>query len=679
MQFKRTNIEYSGRDKYGIAGNGTKFRKKSAIYGNMTHSAGVGGGFGPMPATGSTTGWTGPVVVDVDILTPISNIPATALTAVGYYVEVPINGFADNEDTQVWVGTFSGTSADNFGISGCITGLSVTQIIDNGTEEPKVKLKFTNELTQDSGELRIPVYVNHSTYMEAWSATSVNWSDMNVKQKVTPKVVTYSWNIKSAGGGTGYVLDLTNENTSVNCDSGGTIYQSSIEALACTAVMYYNATVFTGATFSISLSDTGATGVSINSSTGVLTFSNSFAFTGQTLAILVTATVDGTVEGQKTMTINKNFPSQNGDPAVSHWLVTSVNAVVVDVASACTPGSFTVTAMKQVGDNAPQVDNDVNIFWGYSPGQVNPTTKLIYNPATINTDDDVDYYVFALRQGNTTGGTIYAQQTVPLIREGSGPTIRGPIRWTSSLARRFSNGTGPQLSDREFIDVVRYGVHTYRCTTSYTQTSGSTWSSVSENWTLDDSYNFIASQVDLAQNEAIYIRPDNMIEFHNSQDGVVGRLTTSTMFYGASSYQNAPIKITNAGNIYGTNINSTNVTATGTIEGVTIKKNTGHQKNMIAMFAPYEMSINFVHDDADKDDFIQEIDGTWYVNGNAIVEAEVFQYLRLVDSDDEFHTDIVGNYILSNSSEPSEDEEYMLTGVVASDIVRQSNIIYITI
>lgn len=678
MQFKRTNIEYNGRDKYGIYGNGTKFRKKSSIYGNMTHAGGVGGGIGPMPVN-PNTGWTHQYELDVDVARPISNIPAAELSQVGYTVQVPITGFADNEETEVWVGTLNGTAANNFGISGCTTGLSATSITDQGTIEPKLNLKFTNEITQDSGELRIPIYINSSPYLQVWSATSEDWTSMSNKQKVTPKVVTYSWNIKSAGGGTGYILDLTNENTSVNCDSGGTIYQSSIEALACTAVMYYNATVFTGATFSISLSDTGATGVSINSSTGVLTFSNSFAFTGHTLAILVTATVDGTIEGQKTMTINKNFPSANGDPAVSHWIKVSSNAIVVDISSACTPASFTATAMKQVGDNAPVVDTDVNIFFGYSPGQLNPTRRLIYNPATINCDYEVDYYIFALRQENTSGGTIYAQQTVPLIREGSGPTIRGPIRWTSSLARRFCNGVGPQAGDREFIDVVRYGVHTYRCTTSYTQTTGSTWSSVSENWTLDDSYNFIASQVDLAQNEAIYIRPTNMIEFLNSQDSVVGRINTTTMFYGASSYQNAPIKMTNAGNIYGTNINSTNVTATGTIEGVTIKKSTGHQKNMIAMFAPYEMSINFVHDDADKDDFIQEIDGTWYVNGNAIVESDVFQYLRLVDREDEFHTDIVGNYILSNSSEPSEEEEYMLTGVVASDIVREPNIIYITI
>lgn len=667
MQFKRTNIPYNGRDKYTELGGGLKFKKVTKSYGTASGGFG-GGGIGPLPVTPPTAST---IEVGLEILN--TNIAYEDITADGYVVGIPIVGFADNDNTEVWVGGLS-SGQTNYSISGVCSGMSVS-VVNNGTIEPKLNVTFRNTMTQMSGELLIPVTVNNRTYLEAWSATTDNWAAMTEKKAFPQRILIYSWNIKTSGGGTGYVFDLSNENATVNADSNGNIYTASTATLACTATLYYNNIVETGATYAITA--TTATGVSINSTTGVLTFANNFTFTGYSCTIDITATVGGVVKGNKTMRITKVKDGADGTGGVSRWIVPSVNVTVLGIDSSVTPSVVTAVVMKQTSGNAPEVDTGTTIYYGYSPGQLNPTITMPGTGVTI--DPSVEYLVLALREGNVYNGTIYEQETIHMIAEGTGPTIRGPIRWRTQLARRFANGTGPQLSDREFIDVVRYGVHTYRCTTSYTQTSGSTWSSVSENWTLDDSYNFIASQVDLAQNEAIYIRPDNMIEFHNSQDGVVGRLTTSTMFYGASSYQNAPIKITNAGNIYGTNINSTNVTATGTIEGVTIKKNTGHQKNMIAMFAPYEMSINFVHDDADKDDFIQEIDGTWYVNGNAIVEAEVFQYLRLVDSEDEFHRDLAGNYILSNSYEPSEEEEYMLTGVVASDIVRESNIIYITI
>lgn len=663
MQFKRSNIEYSGRDKYGIAGNGTKFRKKSSIYGNMTY-AGGGGGIGPMPATGNTTGWTGPVVVDVDVLTPISNIPAAELTVSGYYVEVPINGFADNEGTQVWAGTLNGTATDNFGISGCTTGISVTQIIDNGTEEPKVRVKFTNELTQDSGELRIPVYVNHATYMQVWSATTEEWSTMVGKQKATPKVLTYCWNIKSAGGGSGYLLDLSNENASVNADVDGNIYSASTATLQCKATLYYNNIAATGVTYVASM-PVGTIGVTIGSD-GTLNFNTqTFAFTGLSTNITVTATKDD-VTMTKVMRITKIKDSSSGG-GVRRWIVPSVNVTVLSIDSSVTPSVVTATVMKQVSGNPPEVDNETTIFYGFSPGQLNPTITMPSTGVTIA--DTVEYLILALREGDVYSGTIYEQETIHMIAEGTGPTVRGPIMWRASLARRFSNGVGPQQQDRDFIDVVRYQAHSYKCINSYTQTAGSTWASVSENWQLDDSYNFVASDVDLEQNASIELRPGNDITFINANNTNTGYINNTTIMMGGTNPSTAPVYINNIGQA-----RMQSVTANGVVHSPLFESDFVEGKTVKAIMTPFQMQMMICTDD--KSTFDIDMDsGNWtFMEMDTEIPAAEFPYI--IECDRETDPNHAGWWAASDSDIPGEGSVRYF-GVVSSNVVRKPGIIYL--
>lgn len=659
MQFKRSNIEYNGRDKYGTPGGGNKFRKKSFIYGNATYSGGGGGGtIGPMPYTGNT-----PHTYEVDAGTylPISNIQASQITSTGITIQVPFYGFADGEDTQVWIGTTNGTAADNFGISGCTTGITATSITNNGTTEPVLNLKFTNELTLDSGELQIPILVNSSPYLEVFTGATT-WENMAVLKKVTPRVITYCWNIKSAGGGTGYIMDLSNENASVNADINGNIYTASTETLRCKATLYYNNIEATGVTYYVFM-PTGTTGVTI-SQNGTLNFNpQTFAFTGLSTSLTVTA-VKGDVSMQKVMRITKIKDSSSGG-GVRRWIVPSANATVLSIDSSVTPSVITATVMKQVSGNPPEVDNDTTIFYGFAPEHLAPTLTMPSTGVTIS--PSVEYLILVLREGDVYTGTIYEQETIHMIAEGTGPTIRGPISWRSSLARRFSNGIGPQQQDRDFIDVVRYQAHSYRCINSYTQTAGSTWASVSENWQLDDSYNFVASSIDLEQDAVIALKPTNQITFVNANNTTTGYINNTTIMMGGTNPLTAPVYINNSGQA-----RLQNVTANGVVQSPVFQSDLP-EGTVKAIMTPFKMQMMICTDDKSAIDIDQNT-GNWALLGmDTEIPASDFPYI--LECDRETDQDHVGWWVASDVDAPGGNIRFI--GAVSSNVERQPGIIYL--
>lgn len=661
MQFKRSNIEYNGRDKYGTPGGGNKFRKRSFVYGNMTYAGGgVGGGLTPVTPP-NPTGGTHVFDIDAGTYIPISNIQASQITSTGITIQVPFYGFADGEDTQVWIGTTNGTAADNFGISGCTTGISATSITNNGTTEPVLNLKFTNELTLDSSELQIPILVNSSPYLEVFTGAT-NWENMAVLKKVTPKVITYCWNIKSAGGGTGYILDLSNENASVNADVDGNLYSASTATLKCKATLYHDNIEATGVTYYVFM-PAGTTGVTI-SQNGTLNFNtNTFAFTGLSTSLTVTA-VKGDVSMQKVMRITKIKDSSSGG-GVRRWIVPSVNVTVLSIDSSVTPSVVTATVMKQVSGNPPEVDNETTIFYGYSPGQLNPTITMPSTGVTIA--DTVEYLILALREGDVYSGTIYEQETIHMIAEGTGPTIRGPITWRSSLARRFSNGVGPQQQDRDFIDVVRYQAHSYRCVNSYTQTAGSTWASVSENWQQDDSYNFVASSIDLEQNAAIALKPGNEITFINANNTNTGYINNTTIMMGGTNPATAPVYISNSGQA-----RLQNVTANGVMQSPVFQSNL-LEGTVKAIMTPFKMQMMICTDDKSAIDIDQNT-GTWALLGmDTEIPANDFPFI--LECDRETDPDHVGWWVASDVDSPGGNIRFI--GAVSSNVERQPGIIYL--
>ena len=108
-----------------------------------------------------------------------------------------------------------------------------------------------------------------------------------------------------------------------------------------------------------------------------------------------------------------------------------------------------------------------------------------------------------------------------VLHMGSDGTVtRGPVMWSSSLARRFSNGVGPEAQDRVYMDLIKRAGdrNTYKCITSYTQTAGQTWDQVSANWQVDNSFDVIAGGLIMGTDATIELKEDNQIVVYNSND-----------------------------------------------------------------------------------------------------------------------------------------------------------------
>lgn len=667
MQFKRTRIPYEGRDKYSN-GSGRKIKKSSVLYG--FGGSGGGTGISPLqvePSTAST--------IAVDVESSIINISMEDITSDGYTVIVPINGFADNDTTEVWVGGLS-SGQTNYSISGVCSGMSVN-VTGNGTTEPKLHITFRNTMTQTSGELLIPVTVNNRVYCEAWSATTSDWADMTEKKSLPKRILTYSWNIKTSGGGTGLQLILTNEVALLACQSDGTPYTASTASLSCTATLYDGASPATGVTYGLTTG--GAQGVSINSSTGVLTFASNFNFTGETNTMTITASIGGEQVASKQMKITKvKDGSGGGESTLIRWIVPSVYSIVKDNEDNVNPTAVTATVMMQSGSTAAVEDTGTTIFYGYAPDHLNPTITM---PATgVTISNTIDYLILALRNGNVYNGTIYESQTIPIISDGvAGPAIRGPITWRSSLSRRFSNGSGPQVIDKEFIDIVRYQMHTYKCVVSYTQTSGSTWAQVSSAWTLDDSYNFVASEVDLARDEAITLHPSNAIVMNDNNNNTVGYISDNGVFLGSSSFTNSTAAMTRNGAVKGS-------------DGYFLNNVTADQYRRETEFKSFQYAnlfncFNFdtvISDDGWEGNFSQvEETGTWQYNGiESNIPYEEYPYIFEASSDNRIFDGKDGWIFYSmveTVGDVSDFSEVAFAGVVTSQATRNNSTIYITI
>lgn len=162
----------------------------------------------------------------------------------------------------------------------------------------------TNPLNQYSSEITIDA-------SKSYIAFALKNSNNEVYEIETIQIIKEGINGENGSNGESvYKLTLTNENASINADYDGNIYPNANKP-TCTATLYYGATKVTNATYSITTNPT-ATGVTINSTTGVITFGSTFNFTGTSLEITVTAMVGGVIYGTAIMTVSKNMAGKDG-------------------------------------------------------------------------------------------------------------------------------------------------------------------------------------------------------------------------------------------------------------------------------------------------------------------------------------------------------------------------------
>lgn len=229
-----------------------------------------------------------------------------------------------------------------------------------------------------------------------------------------------------------YRLDLTNENAGINCDASGNILSGATRP-TCTATLFYGSNVVEGVSYAVS---TSATGVSINSSSGVLTFSSNFNFSGTSVEVLVTASVNNTVLGSSIMTISKNYPGPAGQAGTTYWLTLSADAVYVDVnnSNAISPSSITPYALKQVGEGEITTATECTIYYSYN---TTPTTSssTITSGHALNVSVTNNYELFFALYKD---GVQVDIETVLLLRNGAngqrGP--EGPRGYNGCIYRR---------------------------------------------------------------------------------------------------------------------------------------------------------------------------------------------------------------------------------------------------
>lgn len=218
-----------------------------------------------------------------------------------------------------------------------------------------------------------------------------------------------------ASGESVYRLDLTNENTSINCDASGNILPGATRP-TCTAHLYYgtNGSV-PGTKYSITNYSLSTSGVSINEDTGVMTFnpgsaSTPFNFTGgDTLEITIAAKHGVTTIATAIMTVTKSKAGANGEPGITYWLKLSADSVRVNKSGTGFPTTITATAYRQVGENNPEVATNATIKYGYDTD----TPTSTYSSA-ITVDLTRNYITFNL----VVASIVRDVETIPILRDG---------------------------------------------------------------------------------------------------------------------------------------------------------------------------------------------------------------------------------------------------------------------
>lgn len=262
------------------------------------------------------------------------------------------------------------------------------------------------------------------------------------------------WRLYTASGKSNYRLDLSNENASINADSSGTILPGAVRP-DCTATLYYGIDAVPGATYSLTIPQgQNVQGVSINSSTGVLTFnagdqSTPFNFNGNSLQLTITATAtvgSQSVTSEARMTINKNVPGAKGEPATSYWLVLSADKVKVNPNEATptpSPATITAEAWLQVGEETPRqavAADGLTIKYKYDNG-----SYAAYPSGGITVDKTKTTLYIILYKGESV---VDGAEAIPILWDGVNGSSAAHLDLDNEMDMVQTDSTGKIMSAR---------------------------------------------------------------------------------------------------------------------------------------------------------------------------------------------------------------------------------------
>lgn len=368
-------------------------------------------------------------------------------------------------------------------------------------------------------------------------------------------------------GESAWYLTLSNDNASINCDSDGNILPNAVRP-TCQAKLYHGSRLETSTTFTVNYGS--ASGVTASVLNGVITFNfgSDFNFTGTTVSITISASTENTLRDVKAMNISKSIAGENGDDAVTYWLEVSYGEIIYDPNThTLDPTSITCAKYKQVGQQAavPATDATIKYRWqSRSTGAWGSETT--YSSAVNITSGNCESYS-RLRFTLYVGSAQVDQEDVDILRNGldgepgqgrQGAAIRGPYLWDdhSGSTRCWCSGTGNTSCDEcdKWIDVIYKDGTYYYCNTTY-YGKLSPWNNVKSYWTSGDTFDFIATNLLLAENAKIKFLSGNEIYLMDGDD-VTGGLaggTGITIWSGADSPADAPFWVDYEGNLYAKN------------------------------------------------------------------------------------------------------------------------------
>lgn len=445
------------------------------------------------------------------------------------------------------------------------TGITVTVMKQVNDEEPVVDDSTTAYWGWDTNT-PMTAYTGPILVVAAYAYLAVGLKNTGGTFYELETIPVLEDGMDGAAGASGqsvYRLDLSNENAGINCDINGNLLPGAVRP-SCTASLYYGSTKVSNAVYSFG--QNYGTGITINSSTGVITVGTGFTWTGTSIGVIVNGTVSGILRGTATFTLSKNFPGSDGAAAVTYWLSPTGDAIQVTSGGTASPSTISCTAWKQVGDQAPvQLSSGQSpyVYWGYNT--IDPGTR--YSGQTITVDTSKKYICFQLWANSVQ----YDIETIPILHDGhngqdgqgrAGAAIRGPVEWLSTMNRRWCSGNGNASGssleeDYQFLDIIfRMSGNTkvyYVCTTSYTQPANLTWTKAKNFWTqTNEQYEFVASRVLLADNAYIDFMTGNEIYLRNSGGTVTAGAAGGngiSFWAGSNTPGNAPFQVDYQGNI----------------------------------------------------------------------------------------------------------------------------------
>lgn len=582
MRFRVSTIAPDGRNKYGnyvSKGNTTKNVISTTYDGNATTTSIA------EPETVIDTPSAPQYYVQIEKANVIFTTDDLAsMSSKG----VSFNGMRGTQSVPVYIMDLSRVvelggnlfpPADN-GITGFPnTGLDFN-IPNNGTSATTIYLTANPNLTQDEGSLSIPVCIYQGSGSQPeGNDLSAWWAARDEVQQMT---FTLSWTVNRASQAASvYRLSLSNDNASIICDSGGT-YITGTTLPTCKAKTWYGSDLLTGATYNVDWG--GVSGGSSAITNGVLDISfnpSTFGFTGMSASIIISAiTGVSDVVDIKTMNLSKavagapGADGASGTPATILWIEASYDEILFDPnTNTPSPTVLRASGWTQTGQNAPEpIDpNHYSLYYkmellntsGIWTSQTNfPETGLTITPAICTNYQRIrlmllDEYSISLN--------VVDYEDIDILRHGTsgetggvgrtGATIRGPYDYAevSGTTRWWFNGEPSILSDEseKWIDVIIKDNVYYYCNTTYYGPID--WANNSDKWTSGQTFDFIATNLLLADNAKINFLTGNEIYLGNSGGtitaGIAGGSGSTPAFWAGNSEANPNFSVDHNGNM----------------------------------------------------------------------------------------------------------------------------------